>query len=121
MASDDASEAQNVPDIYLEPIRISLTEPDYSRLDKPVRPPLPPAAGALSPMTNGNGVAGHMSSGTMSPESKDPTAFFSNDDAFASNAAANDTVSYWIVEKYETTLQSVVSLVFENLSLIFKL
>ena len=99
MASDDASEAQNVPDIYLEPIRISLEEPDYSRLDKPVRPPLPPAAGALSPMTNGNGVAGHLSSGTMSPESKDPTAFFSNDDAFASNAAANDTVRNWNVMK----------------------
>ena len=84
MASEDTTEAQNVPDMFLEPIRLSFEEPDYSRLDKPSRPPPRPAAAAiLSPVMNGA-----ISSGTMSPETRDPTAFFSNDDAFAATANA---------------------------------
>ena len=39
LKSDDPSEAQNCPDLYLEPIRLSLMEPDYSKIDKPSRPP----------------------------------------------------------------------------------
>ena len=31
LQSDDPSEAQNVPDMYLEPIRLSLSEPDFTR------------------------------------------------------------------------------------------
>ena len=41
MHSDDPSEAQNVPDLYLEPIRLSLSEPDFTRIEKPSRPPPP--------------------------------------------------------------------------------
>ena len=39
LKSDDPSEAQNCPDLYLEPIRLSFLEPDYSKIDKPSRPP----------------------------------------------------------------------------------
>ena len=43
----DDSLAQNVPDLYLDPVTLSFTEPDYSRLDKPVRPPPPPQVWSL--------------------------------------------------------------------------
>ena len=33
----DDSLAQNVPDVFLDPVTLSFTEPDYGRLDKPSR------------------------------------------------------------------------------------
>ena len=42
MSNEDDSSVQNVPEMYLEPIRVSLTEPDYSVLDpKPSKPARP--------------------------------------------------------------------------------
>jgi len=85
LQSDDPSEAQNVPDLYLEPIRLSLTEPDFSRIEKPARPPPPGATEALqSPLVNGGLTSRDDPFSDMSPETRDPSAFFSNDDAFAS-------------------------------------
>lgn len=38
-ATDDCS---NVPETFLEPLRLNLSDlPDYSRLDKPKKPPVP--------------------------------------------------------------------------------
>ncbi len=37
-ASEDCS---NVPESHLEPLRLNLELPDYSRLDKPKKPPVP--------------------------------------------------------------------------------
>ena len=42
MNADDDGTVQNVPEMYLEPIRVSFTEPDFSILDpKPSRPARP--------------------------------------------------------------------------------
>merc|ERR1719239_1707187 len=60
---DDAL-AQNVPDLYLDPVTLSFVEPDYSRLEKPVRPPPPPASAASPAPAQLNGH--HMS--TTSPD-----------------------------------------------------
>lgn len=82
----DDTLAQNVPDIYLDPVTLSFVEPDYSRLDKPVRPPPPPAA--TSPIQ----LNGHMTANAMSTSDGDPfsnqsaspaEALFNNDDAFS--------------------------------------
>merc|ERR1719278_1274925 len=55
LESSDESLAQNVPEMYLEPIRYTFSEPDFSVLDKPSKPPRPEAPSALSPtMQNGN-------------------------------------------------------------------
>merc|ERR1719412_3442035 len=81
----DEALAQNVPDLYLDPVTLSFVEPDYSRLDKPVRPP-PPAA--TSPIQ----LNGHSGANAMSPSDGDPfsnqsaspaEALFNNDDAFS--------------------------------------
>ena len=52
LESSDDSLAQNVPEMYLEPIRYTFSEPDFSVLDRPrdFKPPRP----ALSPMANGH-------------------------------------------------------------------
>ena len=81
----DDTLAQNVPDIYLDPVTPSFVEPDYSRLDKPVRPP-PPAA--TSPIQlNGHSGANAMSTSDGDPfsnQSASPAeALFNNDDAFS--------------------------------------
>ena len=87
LESSDDSLAQNVPELYLEPIRYTFSEPDFSVLDRPrdTRPPRPEAPSALSPMANGHG---HESDDPFSNQSVSPAEannLFNNDDAFASN------------------------------------
>lgn len=87
LESSDYSLAQNVPELYLEPIRYTFSEPDFSVLDRPrdIRPPRPEAPSALSPMANGHG---HESDDPFSNQSVSPAEannLFNNDDAFASN------------------------------------
>jgi hypothetical protein len=46
MKAEDDSTVQNVPEMYLEPIRVSFTEPDFSILDpKPSKPARPEVRG----------------------------------------------------------------------------
>merc|ERR1719282_553064 len=83
--SSDDSLVQNVPEMYLEPIRYTFSEPDFSVLDKPNKPPRPEAPAALSPQQNGHR---HSSSDDpFSNQSVSPAEannLFNNDDAFAS-------------------------------------
>ena len=37
----DGGDYSSITDTYLEPLRLNLTPPEYSRLEKPVRPPIP--------------------------------------------------------------------------------
>ena len=81
----DDTLAQNVPDIYLDPVTLSFVEPDYSRLDKPVRPPPPTATSPIQ--LNGHSGANAMSTSDGDPfsnQSASPAeALFNNDDAFS--------------------------------------
>lgn len=96
MAPDAAAEASNVPDMYLDTIRISFSDPDFSILDpKPTRPPLPQApATVLSPVTNGRmSTSGDgFSTGNASPQ--ETNALFNNDDAFAAFTAKPETAAF---------------------------
>ena len=40
-AAGDGGDYSSITDTYLEPLRLNLTPPEYSRLEKPVRPPIP--------------------------------------------------------------------------------
>ena len=88
LGSDDDSLAQNVPEIFLEPIRCSFSEPDFSVLDKPARPPArPEAPNVMSPVMNGQNGRLSESDDPFSNQSVSPAEaqnLFSNDDAFAS-------------------------------------
>merc|ERR1719282_1627926 len=85
LGSSDDSLVQNVPEMYLEPIRYTFSEPDFSVLDKPNKPLRPEAPAALSPQQNGHR---HSSSDDpFSNQSVSPAEannLFNNDDAFAS-------------------------------------
>lgn len=37
----DGGDYSSITDTYLEPLRLNLTPPEYSRLEKPSRPPIP--------------------------------------------------------------------------------
>ena len=48
-ATDDCS---NVPETFLEPLRLNLSDlPDYSRLDKPKKPPVPEVSCSENPLS----------------------------------------------------------------------
>ena len=86
LGSSDESLAQNVPEMYLEPIRYTFSEPDFSVLDKPSKPPRPEAPSALSPtMQNGNGRLSSSDDPFSNPSVSPAEAnnLFNNDDAFA--------------------------------------
>ena len=86
LESSDESLAQNVPEMYLEPIRYTFSEPDFSVLDKPSKPPRPEAPSALSPtMQNGNGRLSSSDDPFSNPSVSPAEAnnLFNNDDAFA--------------------------------------
>ena len=37
----DGGDYSSITDTYLEPLRLNLTPPEYSRLEKPPKPPVP--------------------------------------------------------------------------------
>lgn len=37
----DGGDYSSITDTYLEPLRLNLSPPDFSRLEKPLRPPVP--------------------------------------------------------------------------------
>ena len=37
----DGGDYSSITDTYLEPLRLNLSPPDYSRLEKPPKPPVP--------------------------------------------------------------------------------
>ena len=72
--------------MYLGPIRYTFSEPDFSVLDKPNKPPRPEAPSALSPtMQNGNGRLSSSDDPFSNPSVSPAEAsnLFNNDDAFA--------------------------------------
>ena len=104
LGSDDDSLAQNVPEIFLEPIRCSFSEPDFSVLDKPVRPPArPEAPNVMSPVMNGQNGRLSESDDPFSNQSVSPAEaqnLFSNDDAFASfNKSDNKVILKQLLRK----------------------
>jgi hypothetical protein len=40
-ADEVGADSSNITDNYLEPLNLTLTEPDYARLEKPAKPPVP--------------------------------------------------------------------------------
>ena len=40
-AAGDGGDYSSITDTYLEPLRLTLSPPDYSRLEKPPKPPVP--------------------------------------------------------------------------------
>ena len=41
-AADEAgADSSSITDNFLEPLNLTFTEPDYSRLEKPAKPPVP--------------------------------------------------------------------------------
>ena len=122
MNADDDSTVQNVPELYLEPIRVSFTEPDFSILDpKPSRPARPevgcgvhnllevlpiilhlqaPQSHIMSPVhMNGRNSASDdpFSNQSMSPA--EANTLFNNDDAFAAFNGKTETVGLVSVVK----------------------
>merc|ERR1719384_878625 len=84
LGSSDESLAQNVPEMYLEPIRYTFSEPDFSVLDKPSKPPRPEAPSALSPtMQNGRLSSSDDPFSNPSVSPAEANNLFNNDDAFA--------------------------------------
>ena len=84
LESSDESLAQNVPEMYLEPIRYTFSEPDFSVLDKPSKPPRPEAPSALSPtMQNGRLSSSDDPFSNPSVSPAEANNLFNNDDAFA--------------------------------------
>ena len=84
LGSSDENLAQNVPEMYLEPIRYTFSEPDFSVLDKPSKPPRPEAPSALSPtMQNGRLSSSDDPFSNPSVSPAEANNLFNNDDAFA--------------------------------------
>ena len=86
LGSSDDSLVQNVPEIYLEPIRYTFSEPDFSVLDKPNRPPRPEAPvtpSGLSPVQNGGHYHSDDPFSNQSVSPAEANNLFNNDDAFA--------------------------------------
>ena len=70
--------------MYLEPIRYTFSEPDFSVLDKPSRPARPEAPAALSPtMQNGRLSSSDDPFSNPSVSPAEANNLFNNDDAFA--------------------------------------
>ena len=40
-AAGDGGDYSSITDTYLEPLRLNMGPPDYSRLEKPPKPPVP--------------------------------------------------------------------------------
>ena len=40
-AEESGADSSYVTDNYLEPLNLSFTEPDYAKLEKPAKPPVP--------------------------------------------------------------------------------
>ena len=85
LGSSDDSLVQNVPEMYLEPIRYTFSEPDFSVLDKPNRPPRPeaPTPSGLSPVQNGGHYQSDDPFSNQSVSPAEANNLFNNDDAFA--------------------------------------
>ena len=93
LGSSDDSLAQNVPEIYLEPIRYTFSEPDFSVLDRPSKPPRPEAPSALSPMQNGRHSSSDDPFSNQSVSPAEANQLFNNEDAFASFSNKASAVS----------------------------
>merc|ERR1719232_289951 len=83
LGSSDDSLAQHVPEMYLEPIRYTFSEPDFSVLDRPSKPPRPEAPSALSPMQNGRHSSSDDPFSNQSVSPAEANKLFNNEDAFA--------------------------------------
>ena len=94
LGSSDDSLAQNVPELYLEPIRYTFSEPDFSVLDKPSKPPRPEAPSALSPMQNGRHSSSDDPFSNQSVSPAEANNLFNNDDAFAAFNNKSSAVSF---------------------------
>ena len=93
LGSSDDSLAQNVPEMYLEPIRYTFSEPDFSVLDRPSKPPRPEAPSALSPMQNGRHSSSDDPFSNQSVSPAEANKLFNNEDAFAAFSKEASAVS----------------------------
>ena len=93
LGSDDDSLVQNVPEMYLEPIRYTFSEPDFSVLDRPSKPPRPEAPSALSPMQNGRHSESDDPFSNQSVSPAEANKLFNNEDAFAAFSKEASAVS----------------------------
>ena len=74
-----AEDCSNVADTYLEPLRMDMDHmPDYARLDKPKRPPVPEAPAVMSAA---NGMNGALADPAVAPA---VVGGWASNDAFAS-------------------------------------
>ena len=93
LGSNDDSLVQNVPEMYLEPIRYTFSEPDFSVLDRPSKPPRPEAPSALSPMQNGRHSSSDDPFSNQSVSPAEANKLFNNEDAFAAFSKEASAVS----------------------------
>ena len=94
LTSSDDSLAQHVPEMYLEPIRYTFSEPDFSVLDRPSKPPRPEAPSALSPMQNGRHSSSDDPFSNQSVSPAEANKLFNNEDAFAAFSKEASAVSF---------------------------
>ena len=94
LTSSDDSVAQHVPEMYLEPIRYTFSEPDFSVLDRPSKPPRPEAPSALSPMQNGRHSSSDDPFSNQSVSPAEANKLFNNEDAFAAFSKEASAVSF---------------------------
>ena len=94
LGSSDDSLVQNVPEMYLEPIRYTFSEPDFSVLDRPSKPPRPEAPSALSPMQNGRHSSSDDPFSNQSVSPAEANKLFNNEDAFAAFSKEASAVSF---------------------------